>query len=150
MIYTNNTKKAIRIMFENHKNQLDKANTPYVFHPWHVAEAMSNEKSTIVALLHDLVEDTNITLNDLRKEGFDEEILAALEILTHDNEEEYFEYIKNVATNPIAREVKIADLKHNLDLNRLDSIKQEDLQRAEKYSKCLYYLQNYNQKVMRK
>lgn len=149
MIYTEKTKKAIRIMFELHKNQLDKGDMPYVFHPWHVAESMFDEKRTIVALLHDSVEDTEITIEKLREEGFEEDILEAIEILTHD-EGDYFEYIKKIATNEIARDVKIADLKHNIDLTRISDVKEKDLLRVQKYKQCLELLENSKQKSIQK
>ena len=78
MIYTPLTKKAINICFQAHKEQKDKTGLPYVFHPFHLAEQMKDETTTVVALLHDVVEDTNITFNDLRKEGFPEEVITAL------------------------------------------------------------------------
>lgn len=142
MIYTENTKKAIRLMFEKHKNQVDKDNIPYVFHPWHVAENMPDETRTIVALLHDIVEDTDVTIEYLREEGFSEKVLEALELLTHDENEDYFEYVRKINTNEIARDVKLADLKHNSDTSRLTEITQNDKQRVKKYQKCINYLEN--------
>lgn len=143
MIYTENTKKAIRIMFQYQKDQIGKDGLPYVFHPWHVAESMKDEKSTIVAILHDVIEDTDLTLEDLKKEGFSDDILMALALLTHDKSEDYFEYIKRISTNPIAKDVKKSDLKHNSDLNRLSEVTQKDEERVKKYQKCLNYLQNH-------
>ncbi len=143
MIYTENTKKAMRIMFENQKNIIGKDEIPYVFHPWHVAESMEDETRTIVALLHDVVEDTDISIADLRKEGFSEEVLTALTILTHNKEEDYYDYIKRIKKNPIAKDVKISDLMHNSDLKRLSKITPDDKDRTKKYQKCLHYLQNY-------
>ncbi len=136
MIYTKLTNKAIKIMFEAHKNQKDKAGLPYVFHPFHVAESMEDEDTTIVALLHDVVEDSNITFEDLSKE-FPSHIIEALKFMTHDYNDDYFEYVKNIKTNPIARKVKISDLTHNLDETRLDSY---DPKRKEKYLLALKIL----------
>ena len=118
MIYTQLTNKAIKLMFEAHKDQLDKSGMPYVFHPWHVAESMTDEKSCIVALLHDIVEDTNITLDNLRENGFPDDVIEAIDILTKKDNQEYAEYIRNIAKNEIATNVKISDLIHNLDKSR--------------------------------
>ena len=140
MIYTNNTKKAIKIMFEAHKNQLDKSGMPYVFHPWHVAEQMDDENSTIVALLHDVIEDTKVTIEYLAEEGFDQNILDALILLTHEDGVDYFDYVSRISSNEIATKVKMADLQHNMDLNRLSNVSSKDLERFEKYSRCYDYL----------
>ena len=85
MIYTPGTKKAMKLCFEAHKDQTDKSGLPYVFHPYHVAEQMPDEKTTIAALLHDVIEDTSYTLQDLRDMGFEEDVLAALALMTHDD-----------------------------------------------------------------
>ena len=91
MLYTELTKKALKISFEAHKNQLDKSGMPYVFHPFHLAEQMDDEYSTCVALLHDVVEDTGITLEDLKAQGFPEEVTDAVALMTHDDGTPYFE-----------------------------------------------------------
>lgn len=140
MIYTETTKKAMKLMYEKHKNQLDKAGMPYVFHPMHVAEQMKDENSTTVALLHDIVEDTDMTFEQLRALGFNEEVITALTLMTHEEGVEYFDYIQRIGTNAIARKVKLADLEHNSDLSRLSKIGYEDIARAEKYKKCIEYL----------
>ena len=142
MIYTDMTKKATKLMYEKHKEQVDKAGMPYVLHPLHVAEQMTDEYSATVALLHDIVEDTDITLEQLSAMGFPEEITDALGCLTHGEDVEYFDYVKNIGTNEIATDVKIADLEHNSDLTRLNEITEWDLARVEKYKKCLEYLKN--------
>ena len=100
---------------------------------------MDTELECIVALLHDVVEDTDITLNDLEKE-FPQEVIDLLKILTHDKKIDYIEYIKKVKTNPIATKIKIADLKHNSDITRLENITTTDLKRIEKYKKALEIL----------
>ena len=144
MIYTPMTKKAMKLMFEKHKEQKDKSDIPYVFHPFHVAESMDDENSTIVALLHDIVEDTDVSIQDLKNMGFDSEITDALQIMTHDKSIDYFEYIKTIETNPIARKVKLSDLKHNSDITRLNEVTEKDLKRVEKYKKSIEYLEQYN------
>lgn len=140
MIYTANTKKALKICFEVHKNQVDKSGIPYVFHPFHLAEHMKDEATTIVALLHDVVEDSDYTLNDIAQMGFGEEITEAISLLTHKLSVPYMEYIANLKNNPIARTVKIADLEHNSDLSRLDVIDYKALERNKKYQTALQIL----------
>ena len=144
MIYTQLTKKAIKLMYLLHKDQTDKSGLPYVFHPWHVAESMDDEIKTTVALLHDVVEDTNITLDDLKGGGFPDEVVSVLALMTHEEGVDYFDYIKKLADNPIAREVKLADLKHNSDLDRLDHVSEKDAERKEKYAKAIKLLESYN------
>lgn len=143
MIYTILTRKAMNIMFEVHKDQRDKSGQPYVFHPFHVAESMDDEISTIVALLHDVVEDSDVTFLDLEKE-FPIEVIDILKLLTHTKDEDYFSYINKIKNNKIATKVKISDLTHNMDLTRLDNITEYDLNRQAKYQKALEILkENY-------
>ncbi len=142
MIYTALTKKALVLCFKAHKEQLDKSGIPYVFHPFHLAEQMDDELSTIVALLHDVVEDTGYTFKDLREMGFPEEALEAIRLMTHEEGVPYLEYVKRMKGNPIARKVKLADLAHNSDITRLDEIKEKDLERIEKYKKAIAILTN--------
>ena len=144
MIYTEMTKKAIKLMFEKHKDQVDKSGMPYVFHPFHLAEQMDDEETTITALLHDIVEDTDTTFEDLRELGFSDNVINALKLMTHDKNIDYFEYVKNISKNPIARKVKIKDLEHNMDTSRLDEVTDKDLERVKKYKKCYKYLLNNN------
>ncbi len=140
MIYTTLTKKAMKISFEAHKNQTDKNGMPYIFHPIHLAEQMTNESTICVALLHDVVEDTSITFEQLEKEKFSKDIIEALKLLTHDESVPYMDYIKEIKTNRIATTVKLADLKHNSDLTRLDVIDEKATKRAEKYKKAIEFL----------
>ena len=133
MIYTEMTKKALKLSFEAHKEQKDKGGLPYVYHPFHLAEQMISEEAVVVALLHDVVEDTDRSLDDIRAQGFPESVIEALALLTHDKATPYFDYVARVKTNPIAREVKLADLEHNADLSRLDKVEEKDKARAEKY-----------------
>ena len=149
MLYTENTKKAIAIMFEKHKEQFDKANVPYIFHPWYVAEQMDDEDSTIVALLHDVLEDTDTTVEELKTYGFNENIVEALILLNHDENIPYFEYIENVSTNKLATKVKLKDLEHNSDLTRLETITDDDIKRFKKYHKSITMLEE-NNKVYKK
>lgn len=117
MIYTALTNRAMVIAYDAHHGQVDKQGIPYVFHPFHVAEQMTDELSTCVALLHDVVEDSDVTLNDLAQE-FPTEVVEALALLTHDESVPYLEYVQALAGNELARAVKRADLEHNLDESR--------------------------------
>lgn len=140
MIYTDLTKKALKVCFDAHKEQFDKTGMPYVFHPFHLAEQMDDELSTVCALLHDVVEDTEITFDALFEMGFPKIVLDVLTLLTHEEDMPYMEYVKKVATNPIAKKVKIADLMHNSDVTRLDQIDEYVIKRNEKYAEALRLL----------
>ena len=140
MIYTPLTKKALRLCFDAHREQVDKTGLPYVFHPFHLAEQMSDEYTVCAALLHDVVEDTDTTLEDLRREGFPDEVLEALALLTHDDGAPYMEYVARLKDNPIARAVKLADLSHNSDPTRLELLDDYALARAEKYRAAIKLL----------
>ena len=140
MIYTHMTKNAMRLCYEAHKGQLDKSGIPYVFHPLHLAEQMEDEETTLVALLHDVIEDSNYTFTDLEAMGFSERILTALKLLTHEKGVPYMEYIAKLKEDPIARTVKLADLAHNSDLSRLDEVDEKAIRRATKYAKAIQLL----------
>ena len=140
MIYTKKTIKAMKFCYKAHKKQVDKSGVPYVFHPFHVAEQMPDEKTTIVALLHDLIEDTPWTLQDLHEMGFAPDVLDALALMTHDKDVPYMDYVARIKENEIARTVKLADLRHNSDLTRLDKITETDRKRVEKYKAAIQLL----------
>lgn len=140
MIYTKNTKKAMKLAYEKHSGQFDRSGLPYIFHPFHLAEQMDDEDSVIVALLHDVVEDTDTTFDDLESMGFSDRVIAAIKLLTRQDTTDYFEYVKKISADPIATMVKIADLKHNSDLSRLNKVSEKDIARVEKYKKCLDFL----------
>ena len=118
MVYTPLTAKAMLIAYAAHHGQVDKAGIPYIFHPMHLAEAMEDEISCCVALLHDTVEDTDITFADLEKE-FPKAVLDALRLLTHREGTDYFDYVRAIKGDPIAVKVKLADIAHNSDQTRL-------------------------------
>ena len=118
MIYTPMTIKAMKLAYQAHLGQVDKNDTPYIFHPYHLAEQMDDEISCTVALLHDVVEDTAVTLEDLKKE-FPEEVTAAVALLTHEKGTDYLTYVAAIRPNPIAKKVKLADLAHNSDYSRM-------------------------------
>ena len=137
MIYTDNTRKAIRFCFEAHAGQVDKSGLPYVCHPLHVAEQMDDETSTIVALLHDVVEDTRYTLDDIAEMGFGRDVTEALRLMTHDKAVPYLDYVRAISTNPVATKVKLADLAHNSDTSRLGrELTEEDVARIRKYDEA--------------
>lgn len=140
MIYTKQTKMALKLCFEAHKEQIDKTGLPYVFHPFHLAEQMTDELSTVCALLHDVIEDTDYTAEDLTALGFDEKVIEVLGLLTHEDGVPYMDYVKKLSSNETAVNVKIADLKHNSDLTRLDVVDEWALKRQQKYEAALEFL----------
>ena len=142
MIYTPLTKKALKLCFDSHKNQVDKTGLPYVFHPFHLAEQMNDEISTVCALLHDVVEDTDMTFEGLLNMGFPQVVIDVLMLLTHEDDVAYMDYVREIAKNPVAKKVKIADLLHNSDLSRLDVVDEYALKRTEKYKAALDFLYN--------
>ena len=142
MIYTTLTKKALKICFNAHKDQVDKTGMPYVFHPFHLAEQMDTEDAVCVALLHDTVEDTDISFEDLINEGFNDSIINALKLLTHNDDTPYLEYVARIKTNPLARQVKLADLRHNSDLTRLDLTKDKIPPKYNLYLEAIKYLES--------
>lgn len=139
MIYTPLTNKAMRLAYAAHQGQTDKSGLPYIFHPFHLAEQMTDEVSACVALLHDVVEDTEVTFEDLIRE-FPKEVLDALRLLTHAPGTDYFDYVRAIRGNSVALRVKLADLAHNSDQTRFagcEDIPAEQLARwQEKYAKA--------------
>ena len=129
MVYTPLTYKAMHIAYNAHHGQLDKSGAPYIVHPIHLAEQMENEASCCAALLHDVVEDTNITLEDLRKD-FPEEIVEAVRLLTHEKGVPDVEYLTAIKANPIALKVKLADNAHNADQTRCCGIEVSEEKKA--------------------
>ncbi len=140
MIYTPLTKKALRIAYSAHHGQRDKGGLPYIHHPLHVAERMTDELSCAAALLHDVVEDTDWTFDELAAEGIPAPVLEALQLLTHRPSDSYMDYVRGLRSNPIARAVKLADLDHNSDLTRVDHVTEKELQRVEKYRRAIRIL----------
>ena len=120
MVYTDLTKKAMVIAYRAHHGQTDHGGVPYIFHPFHLAEQMTDEYTTCVALLHDVVEDTSVTLEELA-EVFPKEVVEAVTLMTHDRNVPYLDYVSKIKDNPIARTVKLADLTHNSDRTRLET-----------------------------
>ena len=138
MIYTKLTVKAMQIAYQAHHGQTDKCGCPYVFHPFHLAEQMQDEYTTCAALLHDVVEDTDMTIEQLAEE-FPEPVIEAIKLLTHQDDADYFEYVLALKENDIARAVKLADLAHNSDRDRcklVDEPQERTESRMKKYEKA--------------
>lgn len=136
MIYTPLTKKAMRIAYEAHKDQLDKCGVPYVCHPLHLAEQMTDEATCCAALLHDTIEDTWVTADYLREQGMPAKVVFAVQLLTHAPGVDYMDYVRAIKPNGIARAVKLADLRHNSDLSRIDRVTAEDIERNRRYAEA--------------
>jgi (p)ppGpp synthase/HD superfamily hydrolase len=124
---------AIVLAVDAHKGQMDKSGKPYILHPLQVMFRCEREAERIVAVLHDVVEDTGRTFDDLRKLGYSEEVVAALDCVTKREGESYEDFVERAAVNPIARRVKIADLEENMDVRRLPGFNAKDLERMGKY-----------------
>ena len=142
MIYTSLTRKAINIAYKAHEGQLDQSGIPYIFHPYAVAEMMEDEVTTCIALLHDVLEDTSVTDEELSKE-FPEEVMEPLRLLNHDPSEPYMEYIRRIKMNPIATKVKLGDIAHNMDTSRVvntDVTKEQIDYWQKKYTEALKVL----------
>ncbi|MCU0372897.1 MAG: GTP pyrophosphokinase [Ignavibacteria bacterium] len=138
--------KAVAISVKYHKGQKDKAGNPYILHPLRVMMNFSNEEEMITAVLHDVVEDSVYTPDRLKKDGFSNKIVKAVGLLTKDdgpdfNEDEYY---RKIAKNALARKVKMADLKDNMNLMRIKKPGKKDFERIKKYEKHYGYLQKYS------
>lgn len=139
MIYTPLTNRAMKLAYAAHEGQVDKCGQPYIFHPYHLAEQMDDEISTCVALLHDVVEDTDVTLDDLRKQ-FPPEVVEGVRLMTHDPSVDYFDYVRAIKGHPVAQKVKLAYLAHNSDESRFagmeDVTEELLLHRRKKYARA--------------
>lgn len=127
---------AISLAIKGHEGQFDRNQQPYIGHPFRVMAAGQTLEEKIVGALHDLIEDTDITLLDLSKEGFSEEIIDAVHALSKLEGEDYDHYIRRVMRNDLATRVKLHDLTDNMDLRRLQSLKDDDVERMHKYLKA--------------
>ena len=142
MIYSPLTSKAMCLAYTAHHGQTDKNGIPYIFHPIHLAESMDDEISCCVALLHDVVEDTEVTIETI-SDLFPAEVIEALQLLTHGDDVDYFDYVRAIRSNPVAVKVKLADLAHNSDQSRCigADLPRETLTRMkQKYQKALAIL----------
>ena len=132
--------KAKELATLHHKGQTDKAGKPYIQHPLRLMEAVNSTNEKIVAVLHDIVEDTDISFEDLRDEGFSQTIIEALRCVTKLDGENYEDFIERISHNRLAITVKLADLEDNMDLSRLPKVTETDLERVEKYKRAKKYL----------
>lgn len=132
--------RAIAIAEQQHAGQVDKAGRPYIEHPKRVMAAVSNDAERIVAILHDVIEDSDVTLDQLAAEGFPAYILDALDSVTRKEGETYEAFVARAATNAIGRQVKYADLQDNADLTRIAAPTAADLARAIKYQRAMAQL----------
>ena len=142
MIYTEMTVRAARIAEQAHRGQSDKGGMPYIYHPLHLAEQMTDEYTAAIALLHDVMEDTDITEAELAAQ-FPPRVMDALRLLTHDPAEDYLDYVRRIREKPDAKAVKLADLRHNSDTGRLPAAAAsapKTAERCEKYRQAILIL----------
>ena len=146
--------RALLFCAEAHRGAKRKlGSTPYILHPMEVATIAatltSDEEILAAALLHDVIEDTPYTLDDLRAMGFNEQVLDALALMTHDKRIPYMDYVAKIKGNKIARTVKLADLKHNSDLSRLNNVDEKAMKRIEKYRQAIALLSEHDPSCQR-
>ena len=134
------SEKAYEIAKRAHLGQVDKAGEDYIKHPEKVASFVKTDEEKTVAYLHDVIEDTELTLEDLYECGFSKEVIEAVDIITKKRGEDYQSYLNSVKKNKLARAVKLADLRHNSDLTRLTKVTEKDIKRKEKYQKAIDFL----------
>ncbi|WP_088831991.1 GTP pyrophosphokinase [Paenibacillus tyrfis] len=132
--------KAILIATAAHQGQLDKGNQPYILHPLRLMLKAPDNDSRIVAILHDVIEDTDVTIESLRQEGFAERLLEALDCLTRRDNETYEEFLQRIKPNSLARYVKLLDLEDNRDVRRIKKLSEKDFERLQRYEKAVKYL----------
>ncbi len=131
---------ALKIALEAHSGQVDRAGVAYILHPLRIMAAMRTDEERIVAILHDVIEDSDHTLADLRSAGFPAEIVSAVDLLTHREEDSYEDYVRKIRGHTLARCVKIGDLHDNMHIERLPNPDDKDLERLLKYKKALAIL----------
>ena len=142
MLYSKLTDEVMKLAYNAHHGQVDKSGVPYIFHPFHLAEQMDTEEEVVTALLHDVLEDTGITVEQIKAIGIGDEVIDALLLLTHDKSIDYMEYIERLKLNPLARKVKMADLIHNMDPTRIECENDSTRRRQEKYKKAYRILED--------
>jgi len=135
--------RAISIACKAHENQKDKAGEPYILHPLRVMLNMKEEHQKIVAVLHDVIEDTSIEFSDLKKEGFSDIVLESLQCLTRNKDENYNHYIDKIKENKTALQVKLSDLSDNMNISRLKKVSDHDMERLKKYHRAWHELSQY-------
>ena len=134
------SEKAYEIAKRAHLGQVDKAGEDYIKHPQKVASFVKSDEEKAVAYLHDVIEDTELTLEDLHEYEFSKEVIEAVDIITKKKGEDYQSYLNSVKKNKLARAVKLVDLRHNSDLTRLTKVTEKDIERKEKYQKAIDFL----------
>jgi (p)ppGpp synthase/HD superfamily hydrolase len=132
--------KAVSIAVEAHRGQRDRTGAPYILHPMRVMAGVDSDIEKMVAILHDVVEDTDWTFEKLAQQGFPDEVIEALKCVTKREGEEYEDFVKRSASNKIARKVKLADLQHNMDARRLSKVTEKDVERLKKYVRAWRFL----------
>ena len=144
MYYSELVKKACVIMYDAHRDDVDKGGYPYVFHPFYLATQMEDEESVCAALLHDVIEDhgDRYSFDDLARAGFPEPVMRTLRLLTHGDGVPYMDYIRALASDPIARRIKLADLRHNTDTRRLNGARSR---KYDQYMQAIRYLEELDQ-----
>lgn len=135
---------AIQLALTAHHEQTDKQGQPYILHPLRLMMQMPGETLKIIAVLHDVVEDSTITLDDLRAQGYDETIVAAVDALTHPDDEAYMDYVRRAAKNHLARQVKLADLQDNMNIHRLPGFTEKDMTRMQRYHEAWTFLKSFD------
>lgn len=125
--------RALQIAVKYHEGQKDKNGEPYIFHPIRVMMRCTDPTAKIAALLHDVVEDSHLEIADLQAEGFSQEVLDVVSLLTHDPDVSYEDYVEAIATHPLAVQVKLADLEDNSDVRRVREVNEKTLARFKKY-----------------
>ncbi|MEA3207606.1 MAG: hypothetical protein QOE70_663 [Chthoniobacter sp.] len=125
--------RALQIAVTAHAGQTSKDGSPYILHPLRLMAEMDSDDERIVAILHDVIEDSNLTLADLEGEGFASEVLEAIRLLTHEKSVPYEEHVRRIEPHPLARKVKLADLRDNADLRRMTGDEERDSGRLKKY-----------------
>jgi (p)ppGpp synthase/HD superfamily hydrolase len=126
--------KVISFALEAHTGHTDKTGRPYILHPLHLMSQMDTDEERMAAVLHDVIEDTNHTLADIAALGVPQTVLEALTLLTHDDKDTpYLDYVRALKPHPLARKIKLADLRHNMDIRRLSTITDKDAARLERY-----------------
>ena len=137
--------QILKFANKKHRGQKDKSGEDYILHPMAVSLMCHSDSARRVALLHDILEDTDTCIFELMALGLTEDEVKAVVLLTKPAKEDYMHYIRRVAKDPIAREVKMRDLQHNMDLSRLETVTEKDIRRTERYKQAYEYLKNYKE-----
>ena len=137
---SNMQEKALMVAMRAHEGKVDKAGAPYVFHPIRVCEACRSEVEKVVALLHDVVEDSDISLDELGEMGFSSKVIDAVDSVSRRDGESYEDFIRRCSANDVGRAVKLHDLEDNMDISRLEKLSGDDIRRLSKYHKAYMFL----------